>query len=106
MVPIGTFLHQDNLTRCATRMDGARLCIEVDAAKTPLTHFWIGAPGLPTSKKQEVVYKTLPTYCATCKMQGHNSRMCRTGKSMKNGQFWVGKKGHQEVAKYIEEPGA
>lgn len=33
MAPIGTFIQQDNPTRCAMRTDGARLCVEVDAAK-------------------------------------------------------------------------
>ncbi|KAF5462891.1 hypothetical protein F2P56_018859 [Juglans regia] len=92
MAPIGMFIRRDNPTRCATRTGGARLCVEVDAAKMPLTHFWIGAPGLATSQKQEVVYETLPTYCAMCKMQGHNSRMCRVGNNEKNGQAWIGKK--------------
>lgn len=34
--PLGRFLHRDNSTKCATRTDGARLCIEMDATKAPL----------------------------------------------------------------------
>lgn len=35
MALIGTFIRRDNLTHCATRTDGARLCVKVDAAKEP-----------------------------------------------------------------------
>lgn len=38
MASIGTFIRRDNPNWCATRTDGARLCVEVDAAKSPLTH--------------------------------------------------------------------
>ncbi|KAF5470378.1 hypothetical protein F2P56_010897, partial [Juglans regia] len=62
MAPIGTFIRRDNPTRCATRTDGARLCVEVDAANPPLSHFWIGVPGLSSSRKQEILYETLPAY--------------------------------------------
>ncbi|XP_042978785.1 uncharacterized protein LOC122309374 [Carya illinoinensis] len=95
MMLIGSFIRCDNPTRCATRTDGARLCVEVDAAKPPLSHFWIGAPGLPSSRKQEVIYETLPAYCNSCKMQGHNSQTCR-GKSGQHGNGCKGTKDKQE----------
>ncbi|XP_041027001.1 uncharacterized protein LOC121267217 [Juglans microcarpa x Juglans regia] len=101
MAPIGTFILWDNPTRCATRTDGARLCVEVDATKALLNHFWIGVPGLPASRKQEVIYETLPAYCATCKMQGHNTRTCIVGKPGKTGQVWRGKKENPEAVKAI-----
>ncbi|XP_042958095.1 uncharacterized protein LOC122293630 [Carya illinoinensis] len=92
MMPIGSFIRRDNPTRCATHTDGARLCVEVDAAKPPLSYFWIGAPGLLSSRKQEVIYETLPAYCNSCKMQGHNTRTCK-GKS---GQHRNGRKGTKD----------
>ena len=48
--PIGKLIRIDNSTRCATRTDGARVCLEVDVAKSPLVSFWIGAPSCPTSR--------------------------------------------------------
>lgn len=80
MALIGTFIRRDNLTRYATRTDGARLYVEVDAMKTPLTHFWIGAPNFRSSRKQVIVHENLPAYCCKCKMQGHNLKTCRIGK--------------------------
>lgn len=49
--PIGQFIRRDNPTCCATRTDGVRVCLEIDAAKDPISYFWIGAPGLISSQK-------------------------------------------------------
>ncbi|XP_042944611.1 uncharacterized protein LOC122278495 [Carya illinoinensis] len=76
--PIGRFICCDNFTRCATRIDGARVCVEMDAAKPPLNSFWIGTPGSPSSWLQEVVFETLPAFCIKCKLQGHNGKTCKT----------------------------
>ncbi|KAF5472547.1 hypothetical protein F2P56_009258 [Juglans regia] len=78
--PLGRFIRRDNSTCCATRTDGARLCLEMDAAKEPISYFWIGTPGLATSRKQEIIFETLPAYCGKCRVQGHNSKTCRAGK--------------------------
>ncbi|KAG2665071.1 hypothetical protein I3760_16G112800 [Carya illinoinensis] len=69
----------DNATRCATRTDGTRVCLEVDVAKPPLLSFWIGAPSCPTSRLQEVVYETMPAFFSLCKVQGHNMKTCKKG---------------------------
>ncbi|KAF5466244.1 hypothetical protein F2P56_016189 [Juglans regia] len=45
--PIGSFVRCDNSTVCATRTDGARVCLQVDSSKEPISHFWIGKPGVP-----------------------------------------------------------
>ncbi|XP_042983245.1 uncharacterized protein LOC122312650 [Carya illinoinensis] len=77
--PLGNFIRSDNSTRCATRTDGARVCLEMDASRQHLDFFWIGALG--SGFRQEVVFKTLPAYCLRCKMQGHNQKTCRKDKS-------------------------
>ncbi|XP_035546258.1 uncharacterized protein LOC118348509 [Juglans regia] len=106
--PIGKFIRRDNPTTCATRTDGARICLEVDASRDPITHFWLGCPGLPHSRRQEVVYETLPAYCCNCHQQGHNSKTCRIGKDhTKKGtgnQVWV-KKGSSAESKTELEVG-
>ncbi|KAF5464926.1 hypothetical protein F2P56_014963 [Juglans regia] len=97
--PIGRFIRCDNSTRCATRTDGARICVEMDAAKQPLPHFWIGMPGLGSSRKQEIIYETLLALCSKCKIQGHNSKTCRAGKKNAGGKVWV-----RQQEPIVEEP--
>ncbi|XP_042948686.1 uncharacterized protein LOC122281346 [Carya illinoinensis] len=77
---IGTYLKGDKSMRCATRTDGARFCVEMDAASKPIDGFWIGIPRAPSSHYQPVIYETLPAYCCLCKMQGYNSSMCKKAK--------------------------
>lgn len=61
--PIGNYIRYDNATRCATRNDGARVYVEIDAAKSPLHSIWIGVPFAPGSRLQGLVYEeTLPAY--------------------------------------------
>ncbi|KAG2411217.1 hypothetical protein I3760_Q020500 [Carya illinoinensis] len=91
--PIGRFIRCDNSTMCATRTDGARVCLEVDSSKAPINYFWIGKPGVPRSRRQEIIFKTLPAYCSKCKCQGHNTQTCRKEndqkKHMKGSKKWV-----------------
>lgn len=47
LLAIGRFLKRDNSTRCATRTDGARVCVEMDVSKDPLKAIWIGTPHHP-----------------------------------------------------------
>lgn len=92
---IGKYIHRDNSTACATWTDGARVCLQVDAAKDLLPYLWIDVPGMHGSRKQEVVFETLPTYYSSYKCQGHNVKTCRNGgehkKKVKGGQVWVNK---------------
>ncbi|KAF5477416.1 hypothetical protein F2P56_004056 [Juglans regia] len=97
--PIGRFIRRDNPTRCATRIDGARICVEMDAAKEPLPHFWIGTPGMGSSRKQEIIYETLPAFCSKCKILGHNVRTCRAGKKITRRKVWV-----RQQEPVVEEP--
>lgn len=79
VAPVGTYISSDNATRCTTRIDGARVCVEVDVAKPPLISYWIEVPFAPSSRLQEVIYETLPAFCTHCKMQGHNLKTCMKG---------------------------
>ncbi|XP_041027020.1 uncharacterized protein LOC121267241 [Juglans microcarpa x Juglans regia] len=97
--PIGRFIRSDNSTRCVTRTDGVRICVEMDVAKKPLPYFWIGMPGLGTSRKQEIIYETLPAFCSKCKIQGHNLKTCRAGKKSAGSNVWV-----RQQEPIVEEP--
>ncbi|XP_042973206.1 uncharacterized protein LOC122305010 [Carya illinoinensis] len=80
--PIGRFLKRDNPTRCATRTDGARVCVEMDVTKEPIKALWIGTPRIPQSFYQIIEFETLPAYCLRFHVQGHNDKTCK----------WQGKK--------------
>ncbi|XP_042964662.1 uncharacterized protein LOC122298886 [Carya illinoinensis] len=96
--PIGNYIRRDNPTKCATRTDGARICLEIDASQQPISHFWIGIPGMPRSRRQEILYETLPTYCLNCRCQGHNQSTCRNGgekkQTVKGRKIWKPKAGN------------
>ncbi|XP_040991002.1 uncharacterized protein LOC121238239 [Juglans microcarpa x Juglans regia] len=76
-MPIGKYVRSDNCTRCATRTDAARVCVEMNAAKDPIESLWIGVPHQMGSRLQKVIYENLPAYCRLCKTQGHNIAKCR-----------------------------
>ncbi|XP_035539624.1 uncharacterized protein LOC118344002 [Juglans regia] len=96
IAPLGRFICRDNSTHCVTRTDGARLCLEMDAAKEPISYFWIGIPGLATSRKQDIIFETLPAYCGKCRVQGHNSKTCRAGKPKQEERNWGRNKENNE----------
>ncbi|XP_035542834.1 uncharacterized protein LOC118345286 [Juglans regia] len=104
--PIGKFIRSDNPMRCATRTDGARICVEMDAAIEPISHFWIGTSGLGSSRKQDIVYETLPAFYSKCKIQGHNVRTCQAGKKRLENKTWVRQQQTvvEEQEPTIEEP--
>ncbi|XP_041026986.1 uncharacterized protein LOC121267191 [Juglans microcarpa x Juglans regia] len=100
--PIGKYIRCDNSTRCATRTDGARVCLELDVAKSPLLSFWIGAPSCPASRMQEVVYKTMPAFCTKCKIQGHNLKTCKKFSLRKEKAKQLVRIEHKEVPKQLK----
>lgn len=75
-VPLGRFLCRDNATKCATKADGARVCLEMDASKEPIKGLWIGIPHLCSSFYIEVEYETLIAFCLKCLVQGHTVSRC------------------------------
>ncbi|XP_041025303.1 uncharacterized protein LOC121265683 [Juglans microcarpa x Juglans regia] len=85
--PIGRFLKRDNPTRCATRTDGARICLEMDISKEPIQALWIGTPRNPQSLYQSIEFETLPAYCPKCHVQGHNSKTCKGEGKKRNVQM-------------------
>lgn len=46
----GRFLKRDNFTACASRTDGAHVCVEMDISKPPVESFWLGVPHYPSSR--------------------------------------------------------
>ncbi|XP_041025527.1 uncharacterized protein LOC121265935 [Juglans microcarpa x Juglans regia] len=107
LLPIGRYIRQDNSTRCATRTDGARVCVEMNATAEPHHGFWIGAPRQPNSRFQVIKYETLPAYCVHCSIQGHNKNTCKKefpkeksdggrGERENEGLKWVKKSGGEK----------
>ncbi|KAF5467857.1 hypothetical protein F2P56_012069 [Juglans regia] len=65
-LPFGKYIQRYNSMRCASRTDGARICVEMDAVVDPIPGFWIGDPRQPSSRYQEIIYENLQAYCAHC----------------------------------------
>jgi hypothetical protein len=91
--PVGILIRRDNATKCATRTDGARVCVLMDISKPPVQHVWIGMPRQPSSVRQEINYETLPAFCTKCNTQGHNTGTCKLlakelGKKKESGLVW------------------
>ncbi|KAF5447852.1 hypothetical protein F2P56_033371 [Juglans regia] len=77
VLPMGNYIRSDNSTMCASRINGVRVCIEMDASLKPIEGFWIGIRRAPPSRFQSVIYETLPAYCPGCNMQEHNASTCK-----------------------------
>ncbi|GLT54592.1 hypothetical protein SLA2020_277800 [Shorea laevis] len=93
IAPVGVLLRRDNATKCATRTDGARVCVLMDISQKPVQYVWIGLPHQPSSVCQEIIYETLPAFCTKCSTQGHNLGTCKLlvkdmGKKKESGLVW------------------
>lgn len=77
--------RRDNCTRCATKTNGARVCIKMDISKPPMEELWIGVPNQSTSWLQSVVFETLLVFCSHCCMQGHNLKTCTRNRRKNQG---------------------
>ncbi|KAF5459760.1 hypothetical protein F2P56_019680, partial [Juglans regia] len=107
VAPIGIYLRRDNATRCATRTDGARVCVLMNIDHELIHSIWIGTPRHPTSIFQEIEYETLPAFCSVCKVQGHNVKTCKANKKegkssktlqvIKSRKVWVPKDKEDEA---------
>jgi len=103
--PVGILLRRDNATKCATRTDGARVCVLMDISQPPVQHVWIGMPRQPSSMRQEINYETLPAFCTKCNTQGHNIGTCKLlvkdiGKKKESGPVWKPQKPN-EIEKVV-----
>ncbi|XP_042939325.1 uncharacterized protein LOC122274343 [Carya illinoinensis] len=52
-LPLGQYIRRDNCTCCATKTDGARVCIKMDISKPPMEEFWIGVSNQQLSWVQQ-----------------------------------------------------
>uniref|UniRef100_A0A6N2LTQ3 DUF4283 domain-containing protein n=1 Tax=Salix viminalis TaxID=40686 RepID=A0A6N2LTQ3_SALVM len=68
---VGKPLSCDEATYCCTRLDFARVCVEIDA-ELPFTHnFDIQTPCAKDPLHIEVEYEWKPSRCESCKLFGH-----------------------------------
>ncbi|XP_042951450.1 uncharacterized protein LOC122287689 [Carya illinoinensis] len=73
---IGKFLKRDNATACVTCPEATRICVEVNVAGSLRKSFWLGAPHGETSHFQEIFYESVPSFCCSCRKQGHTEDKC------------------------------
>lgn len=73
---IGTYLRSDIPTNHFLRPKLARICVEVDTARTLPQEIWIGT-GEHKGFLQKITYESLPSYCTFCNLQGHTKENCR-----------------------------
>uniref|UniRef100_A0A6N2N7Y2 DUF4283 domain-containing protein n=1 Tax=Salix viminalis TaxID=40686 RepID=A0A6N2N7Y2_SALVM len=72
---VGTPLACDTATLQCTRMEYARVCIELDASLPPVHSFKVASSLTEEPITVDVVYEWKPTRCSQCKVFGHS---CKT----------------------------
>ncbi|KAJ6430796.1 hypothetical protein OIU84_018328 [Salix udensis] len=68
---VGRPLSCDEQTYCCSRLDYARVCIELDAALPIIHHFAINTPFSESPLNIQVEYEWKPPRCEKCKLFGH-----------------------------------
>ncbi|KAJ6670209.1 GLYCINE-RICH CELL WALL STRUCTURAL PROTEIN 1.8-LIKE [Salix viminalis] len=68
---VGTPLSCDEQTFKGTRLEYARICVEIDASLPYVHKFEIDTPLSPVPATVEVTYEWKPSRCTTCKVFGH-----------------------------------
>ncbi|KAG5230024.1 DUF4283 domain-containing protein [Salix suchowensis] len=68
---VGTPLSCDEQTFKGTRLEYARICVEIDASMPYVHKFEIDTPLSPVPATVEVTYEWKPSRCASCKVFGH-----------------------------------
>ncbi|KAL6550654.1 hypothetical protein OROMI_021142 [Orobanche minor] len=71
---MGTFLKADNLTLNRSRLDFARICVEINLKNTPPKA--VGVTCGTIFKEFEVEYEKLPSFCHHCQHLGHDIDAC------------------------------
>ncbi|KAJ8774369.1 hypothetical protein K2173_011618 [Erythroxylum novogranatense] len=95
---VGKPICSNLVTTKRARVGYARLLVEVDVSKRPVSNFDVLLPE-GTRFTQHVVYETFPSYCCDCKHFGHNVFICK--KQSAKSQRWVPKgKGPQPVKEW------
>ncbi|KAJ6426732.1 hypothetical protein OIU84_022343 [Salix udensis] len=68
---VGKPLSCDEQTFKGTRLEYARICVEIDASLPYVHKFEIDTPLSPVPATMEVTYEWKPSRCTTCKVFGH-----------------------------------
>ncbi|KAB5545461.1 hypothetical protein DKX38_013573 [Salix brachista] len=99
---VGTPLACDAATLQCTRMEYARVCIELDASLPPVHSFQVASSLTEEPITVDVVYEWKPARCSKCKVFGHS---CKTAEVKVRGddmdKVGTGDKGE---GKTMEEP--
>lgn len=78
--PIGIPFVMDKATTMKTRPTTAKLRVQIDLAQPLLYTVRVEVRnqfGKMETFDQKIEYKTMPTYCSHCKVQGHSLDKCR-----------------------------
>ncbi|KAG5239407.1 DUF4283 domain-containing protein [Salix suchowensis] len=71
---VGRPLSCDAQTYNCTRLEYARLCVEIDAKLPKVTSFDIVSPSSTEPITVEVEYEWMPPHCTGCKLYGHSCK--------------------------------
>ncbi|KAL0349462.1 UNVERIFIED_CONTAM: hypothetical protein Sradi_4095400 [Sesamum radiatum] len=94
---VGTPLKLDEPTLFQSRLNAARVCVEVDLANKLVEKIAIGIG--EEEIVQEVIFENLPKYCMLCKHIGHEAQHCYTkGNAPKPQRFAHQQKGKAKIA--------
>ncbi|KAH0727708.1 hypothetical protein KY290_003412 [Solanum tuberosum] len=77
---VGTPLKEDLATIARSRPNMAKVRVEVDLMNPLRDSVWIGLEGEGVGLKgrdQKLKYKGVPTFCKSCRMQGHDQDSCK-----------------------------
>ena len=93
---VGIPLYADSSTEAYTRMNYARVCVEIDASKQLVHEFYLQAPSRntdtsPRCSTVRVVYQWKPKMCSLCKVFGHSTNVCTSQTSSADGPMETNK---------------
>lgn len=66
-------------TKSLQRIEGARICVEVDVSKPIPDEIWIGVGD--EGMRQQIIPLFVPFFCSGCRKLGHEDQTCRRYKS-------------------------
>ncbi|CDP20930.1 unnamed protein product [Coffea canephora] len=74
--PVGRPLFLDSATAAGTRPSLARVCVELDVAKSFTQRVWVAVEG-ESGFWQRIVPENMPLYCSSCSRLGHSQEQCK-----------------------------